>query len=148
MFVRGEFDPSAEAVQPFVFASQHHKGSAAFVHVNLEGQTGQEFADYFGIEEENTLMGISPVGVEDIENYRFTGAWDNEDVRVWVQALLDDKLERHYKSEEPYPEVGNPIKQIVGSEYEQIVHKPNTHVLVEFYAPWCHHCKKVRLQRN
>jgi len=142
-FGKGDINTEDEHIQPFVFASQHHRGNAAFVYVNQEGQVGGEFSEYFGIETLNALMAITPVGEEDVDKYMFTGAWNNEDVKVWVQSFLDDKLEKHFRSEEPYPETRNPVKQLVGTNFEETVHKPNTHVLVEFYAPWCHHCKKL-----
>ena len=88
-------------------------------------------------------MAVTPVGEEDVEKYLYTGAWNQEDVRVWIQTFLDGKLERHFKSEEIPAPTNAPVKTIVGKNYEEIVHKPNSHVLVEFYAPWCHHCKKV-----
>ena len=134
---------SGKAAEPFVYSANHHKGNAAFVTVDLEGETGREISEYFGVSEKNTLMAVTPVGEEDVEKYLYTGAWNQEDVRVWIQTFLDGKLERHFKSEEIPAPTNAPVKTIVGKNYEEIVHKPNSHVLVEFYAPWCHHCKKV-----
>ena len=142
-FTNGEPNLEGTEAQPFVYSSEHHKGSAAFVTVNIQGETGQEIADYFSVEEAGTLMAITPVGEEDVEKFLYTGAWNQGDVQNWIQAFLDGKLERHFKSEEIPPVDKSPVKTIVGKNFEEVVHNPNAYVLVEFYAPWCHHCKKV-----
>merc|ERR1712097_225441 len=32
---------------------------------------------------------------------------------------------------------------LVGTNFDEIVNRADTDVLVEFYAPWCGHCKKL-----
>lgn len=145
-FTNGEPDLTSAETQPFVYSSEHHRGNAAFVTINIEGETGKDIAEYFSVDQNNTLMAIKPLSNEDVEKYLYTGAWNQADVQLWIQTFIDGKLEKHYKSEDIPAEDKSPVKVLVGKNYEEFVHNADKYVFVEFYAPWCHHCQKVSLK--
>merc|ERR1711959_763432 len=49
----------------------------------------------------------------------------------------------HLKSEDPPTSQTGPVHTVVGSTFESVVKDAAKDVLVEFYAPWCRHCKKL-----
>lgn len=57
--------------------------------------------------------------------------------------MLAGNLEAYMKSE-PIPESNDaPVKVAVAKNFDEIVTNNEQDTLVEFYAPWCGHCKKL-----
>eukprot|EP01116_Phalansterium_solitarium_P001808 TRINITY_DN1161_c3_g1_i1.p1 TRINITY_DN1161_c3_g1~~TRINITY_DN1161_c3_g1_i1.p1 ORF type:complete len:503 (-),score=207.93 TRINITY_DN1161_c3_g1_i1:340-1848(-) len=64
-------------------------------------------------------------------------------VLAWINSFLDGSLLPTIKSE-PIPEDNSgPVKTVVANNFDSLVLDPTTDVFVEFYAPWCGHCKKL-----
>nr|XP_033775897.1 protein disulfide-isomerase A3 [Geotrypetes seraphini] len=68
---------------------------------------------------------------------------DGKALERFLQDYFDDKLKRYLKSE-PVPESNDgPVKTVVAENFEEIVNDESKDVLIEFYAPWCGHCKNL-----
>jgi len=64
-------------------------------------------------------------------------------LEAFANDFLDGKLKPYIKSE-PVPESNDgPVKVVVGETFNEIVKDETKDVLIEFYAPWCGHCKKL-----
>jgi len=49
-----------------------------------------------------------------------------------------------FQKSEPIPEKNDgPVKIVVGKTFDSVVNDPERDVLIELYAPWCGHCKKL-----
>jgi len=68
---------------------------------------------------------------------------DTETLKDFVSKYISKEIEPTVKSEEIPASNDGPVKVIVRKSFDQIVLDANKHVFVEFYAPWCGHCKTL-----
>ncbi|XP_077365522.1 protein disulfide-isomerase A4 [Festucalex cinctus] len=69
--------------------------------------------------------------------------FDSDVLREFVVAFKKGKLKPIIKSQ-PVPKNNKgPVKVVVGKTFDNIVMDAQKDVLIEFYAPWCGHCKKL-----
>ena len=64
-------------------------------------------------------------------------------ITAFVNGVLDGSIARHLKSEDVPDNSGNAVKVVVGKNFDELVKDPTKNVFVEFYAPWCGHCKSL-----
>ncbi|EDO33843.1 predicted protein [Nematostella vectensis] len=62
---------------------------------------------------------------------------------IGISALFSGNLKPIVKSQ-PVPKSNKePVTVVVGKTFDEIVNDPKKDVLIEFYAPWCGHCKAL-----
>merc|ERR1712121_218184 len=101
--------------------------------------------EFFGIKKADTPNMRLIHLAEDMQKFKPESAEVSEtNIRSFVQSYLDGKLKVDLLSqEEPEDWDKNPVKVLVASRFDEVAFDTKKDVLVEFYAPWCGHCKQL-----
>jgi len=116
------------------------EGESVFFAISDSSEMGRE------LEECGLVAADGPVVCAwDAKNrkYKMDGAFNMNSFEQFVRDVQAGKVETYMKSE-PIP-VSNdePVKVVVAKNFDEIVNNEEKDVLIEFYAPWCGHCKSL-----
>lgn len=116
--------------------------------VHFAVSNAQAFAgelDEYGLEPDRSERDPVNVAARDADGKKYVlkEKFSVDTLEQFVQDFLAGKLEPHLKSEEIPEDNSGPVKVAVGKNFDELVTKSKKDVLIEFYAPWCGHCKKL-----
>lgn len=77
------------------------------------------------------------------QKYVMSGEFSVEALKQFALDLLDGKLEPYLKSEPVPTSKDGHVEVVVAKNFNSIVNDESKDVLIEFYAPWCGHCKSL-----
>ncbi|XP_009799259.1 protein disulfide-isomerase-like [Nicotiana tabacum] len=103
-------------------------------------EAGEGAFSYFGLKPEQAPLII----IMENDGQKYLKAHVEPDaIASWLKDYKDGKLKPYVKSQ-PIPEVNDePVKVVVRDTLEKMVLNSGKNVLLEFYAPWCGHCKAL-----
>ncbi|XP_073968403.1 protein disulfide isomerase [Rhodnius prolixus] len=138
----GHFDEHLEPIKP---VAKEHKGELLFVVVNADETDHQRILEFFGIAEtEVPTMRLIRLE-EDMSKFKpDTDDLGPDSIKAFVKAFLEGTLKEHLLSQTlPEDWDKHPVKVLVSTNFDSVVFDTEKDVLVEFYAPWCGHCKQL-----
>jgi protein disulfide isomerase len=133
--------PSATIEAALVAAAQAHKGKA--LHVLMPGDQ-HDVMNYFGLTQQELPAAVAINMDSGMKQYRMQGGdFSAEGLTAFETAYHAGSLAPHLKTADPVDDAADAVKTIVGSNFKERVMDSGKAVLLEFYAPWCGHCKAI-----
>nr|XP_020481006.1 protein disulfide-isomerase A3 [Monopterus albus] len=99
----------------------------------------------FGLDSSSGDLPVVAIRTAKGDKYVMTEEFsrDGQALERFLQDYFDGSLKRYLKSE-PIPKSNDePVKVVVAENFDSIVNEDGKDVLIEFYAPWCGHCKNL-----
>lgn len=145
LFISKKAEDFKTKLDTFKEVAPEFKGKVLFIYINLDEEDNLRILEFFGLK------------VADCPTYRYIHLGedmqkfmpDNSDIvadsiRSFVQSIMDGTRQPHLNSEEiPDDWDSKPVKVLVGKNFDAVARDKSKHVFVEFYAPWCGHCKQL-----
>jgi len=145
LFLSGKADNFAAQVDMAKEVAKENKGELLFVTVDTDEDDHKRIMEFFGMEE-SELPSMRIIKLEeDMSKFKPENAEISaESIRAFVTAYRAGTIKPHLMSAD-VPEDWDkaPVKVLVGKNFVEVALDEKKDVLVEFYAPWCGHCKSL-----
>mmetsp|Transcript_20789 Transcript_20789/g.30787 ORF Transcript_20789/g.30787 Transcript_20789/m.30787 type:complete len:465 (-) Transcript_20789:26-1420(-) len=144
-FIDSSDSSSADNVAKLRPVASANKGEYLFVTVD---KTDDRILEFFGISAENLPTArIVEMLDSGMKKYALEGDFSEEGLKSFVASHSAGELKQALKSEDDIPDEEQPKEGnqyiLVGKNFDRVIAKEGAVKLVEFYAPWCGHCKKL-----
>ncbi|XP_060944685.1 protein disulfide-isomerase A2 [Limanda limanda] len=123
--------------------AKEFKGKMLFIVIDVTAAMSHVLT-YFGVAE-----GDAPtariINMDTGKKFNIdTSDLSVDSLRQLCQEVVGGTAKPYYRTEE-IPEDWNkgPVTVLVGKNFESVALDPTKNVFVEFYAPWCGHCKEL-----
>lgn len=140
----GVDDASKAALEVFNQIAPELKGKILVSTSPIADGLGKRLGDYVGVTDSELphVKIVNPNGGE-VKKFSYEGEINAAGLVKFFDDWTTGRLKPVFKSA-PIPETNDePVKVVVGKNFKDLVLDTTKDVLLEFYAPWCGHCKSL-----
>jgi len=144
------FLPSAaayhhDAIEALRELAGEFRGMVIFSHVDASSPSNSRVLDFFGVHAHDCPT-VRFFRIENNNVVKFFPDFKDIDAEMWgdwLQEVFDGQHQPFYKSEPPVPYEGKGVRILTAKDHEVILRDSPLNIFVEYYAPWCGHCKEL-----
>jgi len=145
LFLSAKAEGYAGQVDMVKDVAKDNKGELLFVTIDTDEDDHKRIMEFFGMEE-SELPSMRIIKLEeDMSKFKPASTEISaENIRAFVNSYKAGEIKAHLMSAD-IPEDWDkaPVKILVGKNFAEVAMDETKDVLVEFYAPWCGHCKSL-----
>ncbi|KAM3183088.1 hypothetical protein ACTXT7_011050 [Hymenolepis weldensis] len=122
------------------------RGRAHVVHIDIEDDSHERILSFFGIKKEECPT-YRVIELDDavVKFKPETVTFTFDAMKSFISDAIDRKIKPYLQTEEiPDDWDKGSVKVLVGKNFDSVARDPSKAVFVEFYAPWCGHCKQLK----
>lgn len=146
LFVDEKNEDHKKLIETFGKAAESEKGRIFFAHSGIENGIQQRLAEFVGVTADNLprlmIIGFNNQGIDKYVFEEDVATITSDQVAEFITKYENGDLAKFLKSEDIPEDNDDAVKVVVGKNFDDIVGK-DSDVLLEFYAPWCGHCKAL-----
>ncbi|XP_032419388.1 protein disulfide-isomerase A2 isoform X1 [Xiphophorus hellerii] len=143
LFINSTVQGQLELVEEAKAVAKKFKGKMLFVLIDVT-QALSHVLNYFGVSESDAPT-ARIIHMETQKKFNIpSGALTADSLWLLCQEVVDGIAMPYYRTEEiPEDWDKEPVKVLVGKNFKSVALDPAKNVFIEFYAPWCGHCKEL-----
>ncbi|XP_026060758.1 protein disulfide-isomerase A2 [Carassius auratus] len=144
LFINTTVESQNALLEDFRDVASEFKEKVLFITLDVSSDKSDHVLKYFSISANDAPI-IRLINIDKVVTYAMEGPTINKDaLRTFCQGVLDGTVKPFLKTQEiPEDWDKNPVKVLVGKNFNEVAFDETKNVFVEFYAPWCGHCQQL-----